>query len=104
MRQCQPLGEQECRFIGRLAVKRHHRRRHPWKPPELRAPAVAYRRHLDVVRTTADGLFVAMNDHSILSGVGNVRGTIERRRFYARVTFDQAKAATKIGSTSPIRR
>jgi hypothetical protein len=45
-----------------------------------------------------------MNDHSMLSGIGNVRGTIERRRFYARVTFDQAKARTKIRSTSRLPR
>ena len=68
MGQRQPFGELKRRFVGRLAVKRHHRCGHAGHSTQLRTPAVAHGGHFDLVRATADGLFVAMNDHGMLSG------------------------------------
>lgn len=63
VRQRQPLGQQTGRFIGRLAVKGHHRGRHAWAALQLRPPPVADGRDLDVVCAPANGLFKMMNDH-----------------------------------------
>jgi hypothetical protein len=73
MSQRQPLGELKRRFVGRLAVKRHHRCWHAGHSAQLRTPAIAHSGHFDLVRATADGFFVAMNNHGIVSGLGTVR-------------------------------
>jgi hypothetical protein len=65
VRQCEPLRELASRFIGRPAVKRHHGCGHPRRTPELCAPPVADGRHLDLVRTPANGFFEAMNCHVV---------------------------------------
>ena len=67
MCQRQPLGKLARRLIGRGSIKGHHCSWHARQSPELRAPTVADRRYLDVVRTAANGLFEAMNDHLVLS-------------------------------------
>ena len=59
----QPVRELLGGPIGGLAVERHHRRRHAGSAPQLGAPAIPDGRHLDLVRTPADGFFEAMNVH-----------------------------------------
>jgi hypothetical protein len=59
----EPVRQLVSRFVGCLTVKRHHRSRHSWSAPQLRAPARPDGRHFDLVRTPADGLFEAMNVH-----------------------------------------
>jgi hypothetical protein len=59
----QPRGQLAGRLFWGLAVERHHRRWYPGRAAELSSPAVADGRHLDLVRTPADGLFEMMNCH-----------------------------------------
>lgn len=63
MSQCQPLQQLARGFVRRLAVKRHHCRRHPRSAAQLRTPPVPNRRRLYLVRATADNFFEMMNGH-----------------------------------------
>jgi len=64
MGQSQPGCQLPGRFFGSRPVERHHGRRHPRQAAQLGAPAVADRRHLDLVRTACDRLFEMMNGHN----------------------------------------
>jgi len=66
MRERQPRGQLAGRLLWGLAVEGHHRSRHAGLPGQLGAPAIAHRRHFDVVRTPTNGFFEMFNDH--LSG------------------------------------
>jgi hypothetical protein len=66
MRERQPRRQLAGRLLWGLAVKGHHRRGHSGFSGQLGTPAVADRRHLDVVRTPTNGLFEMFDDH--LSG------------------------------------
>jgi hypothetical protein len=63
MSQRKPLGQLSRRFVRRLPIEGHHRRRHAGPSPQLRAPSVADGRDLDLVRTPANDFFESMNDH-----------------------------------------
>ena len=95
VRQRQPLPQVAGGFVGRLAIKRHHGRRHARAAAQLRPPTVADQRDLDLVRATANGFFEVMNDQIWMS-VWNQ----ERRRFYASARSDQAKRHAKGVSTA----
>src|SRR5262245_18953545 len=43
------------RFVGRVAVERHHRARTAGNPGDLRAPFLSNRRYFDAVLTAIDG-------------------------------------------------
>ena len=65
MRQRQPRCKLLRRFLRRLPVKRHHRRRHAREATELGAPAVADGRDLNEVRTPCNDFFEMMNVHGM---------------------------------------
>jgi hypothetical protein len=75
MRQCEPLGQLSRRFVWRLPIEGHHRRRHAGPSPQLRAPSVADERDLDLVRAPANDFFESMNDHVVLSAKKVEAGT-----------------------------
>ena len=67
MRQREPLGQLPRRFVRRLPVEGHHRRRYAGPSPQLSTPSVADGRDLNLVRAPANDFFKSMNDHVILS-------------------------------------
>src|SRR6187401_3624669 len=91
MRQHQPLREMSRRFVRRRSIERHHRRWKTRRATELRAPPVADRRDLDVVRTPANGFVEAMNCHVCL-----MSREVKRWQFYALTFRDQAKRVAKL--------
>src|SRR5688572_12135689 len=64
MRQRQPGREMARGLVRGTAVERHHRRRHPGQPAQLRTPSIGDERDLNVEGTAANGLLKAMN-HSV---------------------------------------
>jgi len=96
MRQRQPVRELTGGLVGGLSVERHHRRRDAWNAAQLRTPAVADGRHLDVVRAPANGFLETMHGHWFGFGDG-----VERVEFYACCRGDQAKVMTKDACTCP---
>ncbi|HEY3057641.1 MAG TPA: hypothetical protein VGL99_01565, partial [Chloroflexota bacterium] len=76
MGQRQPAQELAGGFIRRLPVKGHHSGGHPGAAPQLRSPPVADGRHLDLVRTPANGFFEVMNDHVCVVRMGSGAATI----------------------------
>lgn len=96
--QRQPLRQLPRGLVRRRTVKRHHRGWHPGAAAQLRTPPVTDGRHFDLVRTPADSLFEAMNDHVVI-----VRMEWESEgRFYASRQRDQAKRDAKDASTAEI--
>ena len=66
MRNRQPAAQLSGRFVGRLAIERHQRRRSAGCALYVRAPLPGTDvRDLDVVLTAVDGLVVLVKDHSI---------------------------------------
>ena len=63
VRQREPLRQLPRGLVRRLAVERHHRGWHAGQSLQLGPPPVAGARHLDLVRTAANGLFETMNCH-----------------------------------------
>ena len=63
MGQGQPLRQQPRGIVGGLAIERHHGGGNTGHAAQLGAPAVANRRHLDVIRAPADGLVKTMHSH-----------------------------------------
>lgn len=59
----QPLGEMARRFVGRLAVERHHGSGHARHPTQVRPPSIADGHHFDMVRPPANAFFKTMNSH-----------------------------------------
>ena len=66
VRERQPVRQLSRRLVGRLPVEGHHRSRHPRRAPQLCTPSVAHRRHVNLVRTSANRLFEAMHVHECL--------------------------------------
>jgi hypothetical protein len=88
MREHEPGRQLAGGLLGGLAVEGHHGRRHARLPGQLGAPAVADRRHFNLVRTPGDGFFEMVNhlsggfDLSIRSAADFTRSSraIKRRR------------------------
>ena len=61
VRAVQPVGQAASRFVRRLAVEGHHRRRHAGNSEDLRAPALGVDQcHLDQVTTARNHSFKPM--------------------------------------------
>lgn len=65
VRQGEPVRQLARRFVWRLSVERHHRRRDARDAAQLGAPPVADGCYLDVVRAPADGFFETMHGHCV---------------------------------------
>ena len=57
----EPIAEMGCRFVRRLSVEGHHRRRNAGDPHDMRPPAfLGHPRHLDDEGSACNGSFKAM--------------------------------------------
>jgi len=63
MRERQPLSQLPRRFVRRLPIEGHHRRRHAGPSPQLSTPSVADGHDLDLVRAPANDFVESMNGH-----------------------------------------
>jgi len=58
----EPVTQLSGRFVGRLAVERHHRGRSAWNALDVRTPLTGTdTRDLDPVLTAVDGFVVSVN-------------------------------------------
>lgn len=88
----QPLGEMARRFVGRLAVERHHRSGHARHPTQVRPPPIADGHHFDMVRPPANAFFKTVNSH-VKRSEKLKRG--DGWRSYSLLKSDQAKRRAK---------
>jgi hypothetical protein len=106
----QPLRKLVSRGVGRLTVKRHHRRRQAGHAPQLRTPPISYGRDFNLVRTPANGFFEAMNVHvfgcpcEVRSGVDSTRrgGSIKRSGSRRRGVQRRIERSAPIDATEKI--
>jgi len=63
VRDSQPVRQLVSGSVGCLTIERHHRRWHARNATQLRAPARPDGRDIDLVRTSANGFFEAVNNH-----------------------------------------